>query len=340
MEFVLAKAPTRVDLVGGTLDLTCLQQVLDHKATVNVGINLPATVKASIANSGWDISSVDQGSGFTGDWQALMKSQTLPLATLVLKHIWNQKLPPLKIVMEGKSPKGAGIGGSSALAIALFRALEAVKRELAGGDFLPESELVRTVQDIETRLIWSPTGCQDYWGAVRGRVNILNYEPGLVRVTTVNPAQLENLEARLILCYSGKSRDSSLNNWAIFRRVFDGDKQIVQSLNNIGELAEKAAASVLKGDWDSLVSCSKEEWQLRKQLWPDIATPETEKIDSLSKSFGATFSRVCGAGGGGVVAVFCDPAKKDTIAKSLAEHSIQVLSTGIARSGLEISYGK
>jgi D-glycero-alpha-D-manno-heptose-7-phosphate kinase len=269
-----------------------------------------------------------------------MKSKTLPRATLVLKHVWNAKLPPLKVEMEAKSPKGACIGGSSALSIALFRAVEAMKKKIDGTEFLSETDLVRTVQDIETRLIWSPTGCQDYWGAVRGRLNVINYKPGAVQVTTVTAAQLDKLEERIVLCYSGKSRDSSLNNWAIFKRVFDGDKQMVQSLNTMGEIAEKAAASALKGDWDSLISYSQEEWHLRKQLWPDIATAETEKIDSLAKSFGATFSRVCGAGGGGVVAVLCDASKKASVLKKLTEQNVQILSTGIARTGLEVSYGK
>ena len=53
---------------------------------------------------------------------------------------------------------------------------------------------------------------------------------------------------------------------------------------------------------------SQEEWRLRKNLWENIETPETVWIDQTAKTYGASFSRVCGAGGGGVMAVFfCEP---------------------------------
>ena len=42
---ITATAPTRIDLAGGTIDLWPIHHLLDHKATVNVGITCTATVQ-------------------------------------------------------------------------------------------------------------------------------------------------------------------------------------------------------------------------------------------------------------------------------------------------------
>ena len=45
---------------------------------------------------------------------------------------------------------------------------------------------------------------------------------------------------------------------------------------------------------------------------------------------GAFFTRVCGAGGGGVVALFCEPERKETLVKKLSEQGVQLLKGEIA----------
>ena len=51
MYYVHAKAPTRVDLAGGTLDIKPLSAVLDNAATVNFGISLFANVELFVVDS-------------------------------------------------------------------------------------------------------------------------------------------------------------------------------------------------------------------------------------------------------------------------------------------------
>ena len=41
---VYAKAPTRIDIAGGTVDMAPLSQILDNKMTVNLGVELHAEV--------------------------------------------------------------------------------------------------------------------------------------------------------------------------------------------------------------------------------------------------------------------------------------------------------
>jgi D-glycero-alpha-D-manno-heptose-7-phosphate kinase len=335
---VTARAPTRIDLAGGTIDLWPIHHLLDHKATVNVGVTLDAQVEVRESNDRlFHFNSQDQGAMFSGDFAAATACNELPLIGLLLKALWRADLPRLTIVTSAKSPAGAGLGGSSCLGIAIASAIWRARQAAEDCAGLTEDELVRTVQDVEARLIHAPTGVQDYWGGMRGRVNILRFPPGRIEVETLPPQKLEGLAEELILCYSGKSRASAINNWEIFKRLFDRDRDLLAIFNRIGSAAEQCALAVEAGDFAKTLYLSQQEWQLRVQLWPNIETAETKRIDQAAKKAGARFSRVCGAGGGGVMAVFAPVAAHDAVKAAMRDQGGIVLNAGVADYGLTVT---
>lgn len=335
---VRAKTPTRIDLAGGTLDLWPIHHLLDHKATVNVGVTLDAQVEVTESTDAhFHLSSQDQGVVFSGDFAATCQTRELPLIGLLLKAFWKDSLPKLTITTSAKSPAGAGLGGSSCLGVAVAGALWKARQQVEGVKDLSEDELIRTVQDVEARLIHAPTGVQDYWGGMRGRVNILSFPFGRVDVETLAPAKLKGLTDELLLCYSGKSRASAINNWEIFKRLFDGDKELLRIFNDIGSTAEQCGMAVKEGDLGKALFLSQKEWALRLKLWPNIETLETKKLDAAAKGAGARFTRVCGAGGGGVMAVFAPKAARDAVIKAMTTAGGVILPAEVAESGLTLS---
>jgi D-glycero-alpha-D-manno-heptose-7-phosphate kinase len=337
---VCATAPTRVDLAGGTLDLWPLHRLLAKKATVNVAVDLLARVDIEAsANKQFQIQSLDQKQEVSGTYAQICDSSALPLIGLTLKELWSDKFPPLKITTSAKSPAGAGLGGSSTLLIALVSAVLKYRELIGEGrPALDDQGLVNLAQDLEAVIIRIPPGCQDYWGAVRGGINAIFFDPGHTRVITRKLSSLPEIGKQLILCYSGKSRASALNNWEIFRRVFEGDQEMLRCLGEIGEVAEKCAQAMLAGDWAKTYGFSKVEWQLRQKLWPSIETPETIKIATAGMKSGALFSRVCGAGGGGVMAIFAPAERRGAVCKALTEAGGQVLEAGICERGVEVTH--
>jgi len=334
---VSASAPTRIDLAGGTLDLWPLHHLLDHKMTVNVAITLNANVEiCSSDDSKFHLISQDQGKIFSGNFYEACSTDTLPLLGLLLKAIWNAQLPPLTITTSAKSPTGAGLGGSSCLGVTLAGALSRAKKIADNTEELDEIKLVQTVQDVEARLIQAPTGCQDYWGAMRGGINLISFPYGGTVVQTFKPEQVDGLEDELLVCFSGKSRASAINNWEIFKRTFDGDKELIRNFNEIGNLSEQLGDAVLKGDLSSIINLSNKEWHLRLKLWPNIITPETIRIDHAAREAGARFSRVCGAGGGGVMAIFAKKENHTAISNAVNKVGGVILEAGVSRQGLEI----
>ena len=334
---ITAKAPTRIDLAGGTIDLWPIHQLLDQKATVNVGITLDAQVDiVQSQDRMFHIESHDLGVKFSGDWRNACQNQQLPLVGLLLKALWREDLPPLRITTSAKSPAGAGLGGSSCLAITLAGALDAARRTLEGGARPSDHDFVQICSDVEARLIHAPTGVQDYWGALRGQINLLHFPAGGVKITTIPVDRIKSLDEELIVCYSGKSRASAINNWEIFKRVFDGDKELLATLNEIGEAAERCSDALREGNLSRALLVSSLEWQRRIKLWPNIETPETKKLDAAAKKAGATFTRVCGAGGGGVMAVFAPKEARERVKKALAENGGAILNARVATQGLQI----
>lgn len=338
---ITATAPTRVDLAGGTLDLWPIHNLLDRKATVNVAVSLEATVTVVPSNDRlFHFISEDQNIKDSGDLAAVTRSSKLYLFGLLLSAFWNKDLPPINVTTKAKSPAGAGLGGSSCLAVAFCRAIAEARKQFDRAYVIPTEEIiVRTAQDVESRVIHAPTGVQDYWGGMRGGINILEYPFGHTTVTTLPGKFWTGEDYTLMCCYSGKSRASAINNWEIFKRLFDGDKPLLDKIAAIGNEAADCAEAVLKGNWKDAMEASLREWKLRTALWPAIETPETKKIDLAAKEAGAMFTRVGGAGGGGVMGVICPRERVSTVSKAMTAVGGQVMDVVVGGPGLTVTYG-
>ena len=83
------------------------------------------------------------------------------LAGLVLRLL---EAPPLRLEISSGSPRGAGLGASSALAVALLAAVET----WLGRDPSSDVRKVAVARDLEAQLMAFPTGIQDHWPAILG----------------------------------------------------------------------------------------------------------------------------------------------------------------------------
>jgi len=305
MKRIIGTAPTRVDLAGGTLDLWPIHHLLDHKATVNFAVTLPATVTMDVRTDNViSVRSEDQNIELKGTYDALLSSTSLPLFTSFLRHLWSAEFPGLTVTLAAKSPAGAGLGGSSCLAVTLASCFVAARNQIGHSIQMGDHELVECARDIEARLIAIPTGIQDYWGAVRGGLNVIKFPPGRPEVQTIQQGCGKELAESLTLVYPGKSRAAAGNNWKIFKAFLDGEKRFHTISNQIGLLAQEMGSAIKSSNSAEVLRLSSAEWQLRCELWPEIETDETKAISSAVTKAGAKLVRVCGAGGGGVMGEF------------------------------------
>ncbi len=330
------KAPTRLDLAGGTLDIWPIHHLLKKKATINIAIDLYAQTTLETTDSDQLILiSEDQKTTIKGSFSEVTKETSeLPLLSLLVEALWDPNLPGFCLTTKAKSPKGAGIGGSSSLGITIAASLWQARSKLTNSPLYTEEELVQTVRDVEAKLIHSPTGLQDYWAAVRGGLNLIWYPFGSPRVETLPVSFQTPLQERLIVAYSGVSRQSAINNWEVFKHIFDQTGEVFATMNTLGQEAISCAQALKEKDWQKALKFSQKEWEKRCSLWPAVETPETKKLAQVARNMGGTFSRVSGAGGGGVMSFFCPPEKKSDVEKALSLSGAEILATQICEKGL------
>jgi D-glycero-alpha-D-manno-heptose-7-phosphate kinase len=169
-----ARAWCRVDLAGGTLDIWPLGVLHSSSRTVNVAIDL--AVEVELASSP-DSYVVIQGEAMVEADSAggLVVSEGSALVGLIVSEL---ELPPVEIRIRSASPRGGGLGASSALAVALIAAGESYLGRPASAA-VERSALAR---DLEARLMGLPTGKQDHYPALLGGVLEIEHRAGGERV--------------------------------------------------------------------------------------------------------------------------------------------------------------
>ena len=200
--------------------------------------------------------------------------------------------------MDSASPRGAGLGASSALAVALAAAAEAAMGRAAS----EPAALVALARDVEARLMGLPTGVQDHWPALLGGALAVHHRAGGTDVRRLD-ADLAALAASLVVAYSGVSHFSAGQNWQVVRRRLDGEAEVRELFAGIARVAAAAERALAAGDLPRLGALVAEEWSLRRRLAPGISVPAVEALLAAARGAGAWGGKACGAGGGGSVAV-------------------------------------
>lgn len=322
------KAPTRIDLAGGTIDIWPLYLFHHGAVTINAAINLYATAKLTPRNDEKiTIESKDLGIKINAiSIKNLKKTKGLELIMEIIRFYSPKQ--GFHLITDCAAPAGSGIGGSSSLNIALNCALNRFT-----DNRYSKKEIIAIAKNIEARVIGVPTGEQDYYPALYGGISAIHLEDKGVTRKKIK-VNINELEKRLILCFTGKPRASGTNNWQIMKKHIDGDKALFRKMESIKETAIKMGQALAKNRFNMASKLLNEEWDNRKRLSKNVTTPKIEKVIKAAFQKGATAAKVCGAGGGGCLVLFVPPAKKKTVEKIITLQKCKILPFDITTNGL------
>ncbi len=324
---VTASAPTRIDLAGGTIDIGPLYLAHDGASTVNAAISLRAHATIEPRRDGRvALQSVDTHKEVdAARWQDLDPRGDLPLLALLARHYG---LSNATLITRGESPAGAGIAGSSALAIAVCGALAKFT-----GASMDAELMLQTAMNVECQTIRVPTGVQDYRPALYGGIAAIELRTDVIKRVPLDVDPRE-LERRIVLAYTGAPRNSGTNNWEITKRHIDGDGFIFDCFERIRDTAIALRTALERRDWEEVGRQIATEWENRKRLAPGVSTPAIDSLIARARAAGATAAKVCGAGGGGCLFCYGPPDKRPAIEGALSTGEAQVLDFTVERQGL------
>lgn len=328
-----SSAPTRVDLAGGTIDIWPLYLFHPGAATVNFAISLLAHCRIETRDDGRIIlESRDRQVSFETELAAiedLIHEERLELISKLV-HFF-KPTTGFHLVAHSEAPAGAGLAGSSALAIACIGALN----RLVGNRY-EARKFITIAANVETTVIKVPAGFQDYYAAQYGGTSCIHFRGDGIEREPLKVDE-ETLERRISICYTGEPRLSGTNNWEITKNHIDGDPVLFELFEGIRNSSLRMRRALLDGNWQEVAETMRDAHPNRKRLAPNVTTPQMDMLVEKALASGALAAKVCGAGGGGCIAFFCEEGRRMDVERALAEEQgVEVLSWRMAREGLTV----
>jgi D-glycero-alpha-D-manno-heptose-7-phosphate kinase len=329
---ISTKAPCRVDMAGGTIDIWPLYLFHEHAVTVNFAVDRYAScVLETRADRNIVFRSRDLGGEETFaslDELRAAKKYKLPLLAYLVKYFAPES--GINLFTDSEAPAGAGIAGSSTLIIAVASALN----KLTAGYKI--EKLREIAQNIEAQIIRVPTGAQDYYPAMYGGVNAIELgEAGVVRKPVL--VDLEELNERIVLAYTGVPRQSGINNWEVMKAHIDGDRRVHRNFDRIAAIAGAMRQALERADWNEVARLLRAEWQHRRKNAPGISTPLIDRLVAVTRRADAVGAKVCGAGGGGCVFFLVERGAKPAVSQVIEREGAKVLPVRVAPRGVSLS---
>ena len=328
-----SSAPTRVDLAGGTIDIPPLFLFHEGAATVNFAVSLMANCRIETRNDDKIVlESIDRGVSFETSLDKFHELKNEPRLELLAKLVYFFKPETgFNMITNSEAPAGAGLAGSSTLNIACIGALN----KLVGNRYAPE-RFIPIAAAVECQVIKVPTGYQDYYSAQYGGVSAIHFSPEGMRREALS-IDTDTLQKRIVVIYTGEPRNSGTNNWEITKRHIDGDKELFDIFEGIRDDSLKLREALLQNNWTEVGEILKNAYPHRKRLSPKITTPQMDLLIEKAYKNGAIAAKVCGAGGGGCIAFFCEENELESVEKALAEEEgAEVLNWKICEDGLVV----
>lgn len=326
-----SSAPTRVDLAGSTIDIPPLFLFHEGASTINFAVDLRARCRIETREDEIiSIGSIDRSDKFElplSEIDSLKYESRLELLSKLVYFFRPQT--GFTMVTESQAPAGAGLAGSSTLNIACIGALN----ELVGKRYAPD-QFIPIAANIETQVIRVPAGFQDYYSAQYGGLACIHFAADGIRREPLD-IDLAELEDRIVIVYTGEPRNSGTNNWEITKRHIDGDRALFDLFDELRDTTLSLRSALLDADWKSVGNILAAAHPQRKKLSPNITTAHMDELIDIALANGAIAPKVCGAGGGGCIAFYCESGGRPSVEAAIAAvEGAEVLKFNVSAQGL------
>lgn len=312
---IRSKAPLRLGLAGGGSDVSPYSDMYGG-LILNATINLYAhcTIEETSTNKIEIVASDLQVSRTYDIQSALPIDGVLDLHKGVYNRIINDfNIAPksFRITTYSDAPAGSGLGSSSTMVVCILKAF-AEWFNLPMGDY----EIARLAYEIERIDIGLSGGKQDQYAAAFGGFNFMEFlkdDHVIVNPLRIKPWIIEELQASLLLFYTGASRSSAKIIDEQRKNTRENKTAAIEAMHKIKQSAIDMKTAILRGDLQSFATILGQAWEDKKKMATSITNPMIQKAFDTALEAGAIAGKVSGAGGGGFIMFVVEPTKRKNV---------------------------
>lgn len=236
------------------------------------------------------------------------------------------------LFLHSDAPPGSGLGSSSTVVVALIGVFRHWLRRP-----MTDYEIAELAYQVERVDLGIKGGRQDQYAATFGGFNYIEFYSDTVVVNPLRiPAEILNeLEYRLLLCYTGVTRlSANILNTQIEAYV-TRKPDVLAAMDALKAITVALKNALLLGHLDDFGALLHEAWENKKRLAASISNLHIEELYQTARDHGALGGKISGAGGGGFLLVYCPFDRKHRIAEALEQAGGTVVSFGFEPRGLQ-----
>lgn len=316
---IRSKAPLRLGLAGGGSDVSPYSDQFGG-SILNATINLYSYCTITEQNDGLiklyapdiDCSIVHKSETF------LPIDGKLDLHKGVYNRIvkdYNLSAMSFSITTYSDAPPGSGLGSSSTMVVSIVKAFTEWLNLPLG-----EYEIARLAYEIERFDLELSGGKQDQYAAAFGGFNFMEFKKD--EQVIVNPLRIkrwiiDELEASMILYYTGASRSSAMIIDEQRKNTSSGNQVAIDAMHRIKQSSVDMKEAILKGDIARFGRILGSAWEDKKKMATAISNSQIDDVFQIALKAGALTGKVSGAGGGGFIMFVVDPVQRIKVVKAL-----------------------
>lgn len=335
---VRSKAPLRLGLAGGGTDVSpysdnyggcVLNATIDMYAYTTLEPHSEQTVEFVAKD-------------LQQSWKGTSRAPVLVAGELLLhkaiharvcKEFLGGQPLPLRVTTHSDAPPGSGLGTSSTMVVSILAAY-AEYLKLPLGDY----DLAHLAFDIERNDCKLSGGKQDQYAATFGGVNFMEFAANdkvIINPLRIKEPIVNELHARLLLYYTGQSRESAKIIDEQIKAVNTVGSKSVDSMHELKRIAYEMKERLLKNDLDGVTKLFRDSWVAKKQMAHSISNSRIDEAADLAMAAGAKGVKVSGAGGGGFMMIFVDPPQKLDVQRALAATDGHFVKFNFTQNGVQ-----
>ncbi len=329
---LIARAPMRISFGGGGTDLEAYYAKYGG-LVISTAINkyFYAIITTDESND-LQVISADYRSLFRhSTYNDLFWNGDLALPKAILHHFGIRR--GLNLFVASEVPPGTGLGSSSAAAVTMVRAISTLVEQS-----MTKQQVAELASYIEINKMGMPIGKQDQYASAFGGLNKITFSSQGVTVEKLNidPEMQQILERRLMLFFTGSSRESTSILKHQRKSTENQDGAVLQALHNIKQVAIEVQACLEKGHLDEFARLLDYSWQEKRRLAPGLSTDFIDECYNLALQNGASAGKITGAGGGGFLLLYCHEHAQDRVTRALEDRGLKRMNFRFDQQGATV----